>query len=51
MRDIEGFHLFLEKVEQDQMQRLNAKGEPLGAAIDLCLTPLRSKSRKLGAII
>jgi len=34
MRDIEGFHLFLEKVEQDQMQRLNAKGEPLGAAIE-----------------
>jgi Predicted membrane protein (DUF2207) len=32
MRDIEGFRLFLEKVQQDQMQRLNAKGDsPDGA--------------------
>lgn len=31
MRDIEGFRLFLEKAERDQMQRLNADGAPLGA--------------------
>ncbi|MBZ5662642.1 MAG: DUF2207 domain-containing protein [Acidobacteriia bacterium] len=32
MRDIEGFRLFLEKAERDQMQRLNAAGAPLEAA-------------------
>ena len=32
--EIEGFRTFLEKVEQDRMQRLNAKGEPPIAAID-----------------
>ena len=30
-RDIEGFRLFLEKTERDQMQRLNAADAPLGA--------------------
>jgi hypothetical protein len=34
MRDIEGFRLFLEKVEQNQMQRLNTKDETPGAAIE-----------------
>jgi hypothetical protein len=32
--EIEGFRTFLEKVEQDRMQRLNAKGEPPTASTD-----------------
>ena len=32
--EIEGFRTFLEKVEQDQMQRLNAKDEAPNAAVE-----------------
>ena len=34
LRDIEGFRLFLEKVEQDPMQRLNEKGEALEVSVE-----------------
>ena len=33
--EIEGFRIFLEKVEQDRMQRLNTRGEPPSAAVEL----------------
>ena len=34
MAEIEGFRTFLEKVEQDRMQRLNTKGEPPQASVE-----------------
>jgi hypothetical protein len=34
LMQIEGFRMFLEKVEQDRMHRLNAKGEPPTASVE-----------------